>query len=164
MRGFVFFLVFISSLPLIFVSPFNGVLIWYAFSLDDFSCGKEATAPYAARGIDVAVFGMDDDHFIVCARPRRRCLGKMATRQQNIDHVPGRIRADDDARAGGATDMGGGSFRWHLGGEGRDLVSPSRRRLWYPRARRGGDGRQQRIRPRSRHARAVAVLSVADRG
>jgi probable O-glycosylation ligase (exosortase A-associated) len=36
MRGFVFFLVFMSSLPLIFVSPFNGVLIWYAFSLGNF--------------------------------------------------------------------------------------------------------------------------------
>lgn len=36
MRGLVFFLAFISSLPLIFVSPFNGVLIWYAFSLGNF--------------------------------------------------------------------------------------------------------------------------------
>src|ERR1700746_3446200 len=36
MRGFVFFLIFISSLPFIFVSPFNGVLIWYVFSLGDF--------------------------------------------------------------------------------------------------------------------------------
>src|SRR5713101_6159082 len=36
MRGFVFFLVFISSLPLIFVSPFNGVLMWYVFSLGNF--------------------------------------------------------------------------------------------------------------------------------
>lgn len=36
MRGLVFFLVFISSLPLIFISPFNGVLIWYVFSLGNF--------------------------------------------------------------------------------------------------------------------------------
>src|SRR5438034_328906 len=36
MRGYLFFLVFISCLPLIFVSPFNGVLIWYAFSLGNF--------------------------------------------------------------------------------------------------------------------------------
>ncbi len=36
MRGFVFFLVFLSSLPYIFVSPFNGVLIWYVFSLGNF--------------------------------------------------------------------------------------------------------------------------------
>src|SRR5215469_15275120 len=36
MRGLVFFLVFVSSLPFIFVSPFNGVLAWYAFSLTDF--------------------------------------------------------------------------------------------------------------------------------
>jgi probable O-glycosylation ligase (exosortase A-associated) len=36
MRGYLFLLVFISSLPLIFVSPFNGVLIWYAFSLGNF--------------------------------------------------------------------------------------------------------------------------------
>jgi putative inorganic carbon (HCO3(-)) transporter len=36
MRGLVFFLAFVSSLPLIFVSPFYGVLIWYALSLGDF--------------------------------------------------------------------------------------------------------------------------------
>src|SRR5215469_18002774 len=36
MRGLVFFLIFVSSLPLIFVSPFNGVLIWYVFSLGNF--------------------------------------------------------------------------------------------------------------------------------
>jgi probable O-glycosylation ligase (exosortase A-associated) len=36
MRGVVFFLVFTASLPLIFVSPFNGVLIWYVFSLGNF--------------------------------------------------------------------------------------------------------------------------------
>ena len=36
MRGIVFFLAFISSLPLIFISPFNGVLIWYVFSLGNF--------------------------------------------------------------------------------------------------------------------------------
>src|SRR5690348_6591232 len=36
MRGLVFFLIFISSLPLIFISPFNGVLIWYVFSLGNF--------------------------------------------------------------------------------------------------------------------------------
>jgi probable O-glycosylation ligase (exosortase A-associated) len=36
MRGIVFFLAFISSLPLIFVSPFYGVIIWYVFSLGNF--------------------------------------------------------------------------------------------------------------------------------
>jgi putative inorganic carbon (hco3(-)) transporter len=36
MRGFLFFLTFVSSLPLIFVSPFYGVLIWYVFSLGNF--------------------------------------------------------------------------------------------------------------------------------
>jgi len=36
MRGFLFFLVFVSSLPLICVSPFNGVLIWYVFSFGNF--------------------------------------------------------------------------------------------------------------------------------
>src|SRR5262250_3273010 len=36
MRGLIFFIVFVSSLPLIFISPFNGVLIWYAFSLGNF--------------------------------------------------------------------------------------------------------------------------------
>jgi putative inorganic carbon (HCO3(-)) transporter len=36
MRGLLFFLVFMASLPLIFVSPFNGVLIWYIFSLGNF--------------------------------------------------------------------------------------------------------------------------------
>jgi putative inorganic carbon (hco3(-)) transporter len=36
MRGYLFLLIFISSLPLIFVSPFNGVLIWYVFSLGNF--------------------------------------------------------------------------------------------------------------------------------
>jgi probable O-glycosylation ligase (exosortase A-associated) len=36
MRGIVFFLVFVASLPLIFISPFNGVLVWYGFSLGNF--------------------------------------------------------------------------------------------------------------------------------
>ena len=36
MRGLVFLLAFVSSLPLIFVSPFNGVLIWYVFSIGNF--------------------------------------------------------------------------------------------------------------------------------
>jgi len=36
MRGLVFFLAFVSSLPFIFLSPFNGVLIWYVFSLGNF--------------------------------------------------------------------------------------------------------------------------------
>src|SRR5207302_3966506 len=36
MRGLLFFLVFTASLPLIIVSPFNGVLIWYVFSLGNF--------------------------------------------------------------------------------------------------------------------------------
>src|ERR1700730_8482733 len=31
-----FFLAFVSSLPFIFISPFNGVLVWYAFSLGNF--------------------------------------------------------------------------------------------------------------------------------
>src|SRR5215831_10907340 len=36
MRGIAFCLLFLSSLPLIFVSPFYGVLIWYVFSLGNF--------------------------------------------------------------------------------------------------------------------------------
>jgi hypothetical protein len=36
MRGLLFFLVFVSALPLIFVSPFNGVLLWYVFSLGNY--------------------------------------------------------------------------------------------------------------------------------
>jgi putative inorganic carbon (HCO3(-)) transporter len=36
MRGLFFFMVFVASLPLIFVSPFNGVLAWYIFSLGNF--------------------------------------------------------------------------------------------------------------------------------
>ena len=36
MRGMAFFLAFVASLPLIFISPFNGVLIWYVFSLGNF--------------------------------------------------------------------------------------------------------------------------------
>jgi probable O-glycosylation ligase (exosortase A-associated) len=36
MRGFAFFLAFVASLPFIFVSPFNGVLVWYVFSLGNF--------------------------------------------------------------------------------------------------------------------------------
>jgi len=36
MRGLLFFVVFVSSMPLIFVSPFNGVLIWYVFSLGNY--------------------------------------------------------------------------------------------------------------------------------
>jgi probable O-glycosylation ligase (exosortase A-associated) len=36
MRGLGFFLVFVAGLPLIFVSPFNGVLAWYVFSLGNF--------------------------------------------------------------------------------------------------------------------------------
>jgi putative inorganic carbon (HCO3(-)) transporter len=36
MRGIIFFVIFLSSLPLIFVSPFYGVLIWYVFSLGNF--------------------------------------------------------------------------------------------------------------------------------
>jgi len=35
-RGLLFFLAFVSSLPFIFISPFNGVLAWYAFSLGNF--------------------------------------------------------------------------------------------------------------------------------
>src|SRR5262245_58887801 len=36
MRGLLFFVLFVSSLPLVFVSPFNGVLIWYIFSFGNF--------------------------------------------------------------------------------------------------------------------------------
>ena len=36
MRGIAFFLGFVACLPLIFVSPFNGVLAWYVFSLGNF--------------------------------------------------------------------------------------------------------------------------------
>ena len=36
MRGLAFFLVFMAALPFAFVSPFNGVLLWYCFSLGNF--------------------------------------------------------------------------------------------------------------------------------
>src|ERR1700741_1630157 len=36
MRGIGFFMVFVACLPFIFVSPFNGVLTWYIFSLGNF--------------------------------------------------------------------------------------------------------------------------------
>lgn len=36
MRGLVFLSAFIASIPLIFVSPFNGVIVWYVFSLGNF--------------------------------------------------------------------------------------------------------------------------------
>src|SRR6202008_3017298 len=36
MRGLAFFMVFVASLPFIFVSPFTGVLAWYVFSLGNF--------------------------------------------------------------------------------------------------------------------------------
>jgi probable O-glycosylation ligase (exosortase A-associated) len=36
LRGLLFFSAFVSSLPFIFMSPFNGVLVWYAFSLGNF--------------------------------------------------------------------------------------------------------------------------------
>jgi putative inorganic carbon (hco3(-)) transporter len=36
MRGLLFLLAFASSLPFIFISPFNGVLVWYVFSLGHF--------------------------------------------------------------------------------------------------------------------------------
>jgi len=36
MRGLVFLVAFIASIPLIFVNPFNGVLVWYVFSLGNF--------------------------------------------------------------------------------------------------------------------------------
>ena len=36
MRGILFLLAFVSCLPFIFVSPFNGVLIWNVFSLGGF--------------------------------------------------------------------------------------------------------------------------------
>jgi len=35
-RGLLFLLAFVSSLPFIFISPFNGILAWYAFSLGNF--------------------------------------------------------------------------------------------------------------------------------
>ena len=35
MRGLLFFLAFVSSIPFIFISPFNGVLAWYAFSFSN---------------------------------------------------------------------------------------------------------------------------------
>jgi putative inorganic carbon (HCO3(-)) transporter len=36
LRGLLFLLAFVSSLPFIVISPFNGVLAWYAFSLGNF--------------------------------------------------------------------------------------------------------------------------------
>jgi putative inorganic carbon (HCO3(-)) transporter len=36
MRGLAFFLAFVSSMPVIFVAPFFGVVVWYIFSLGNF--------------------------------------------------------------------------------------------------------------------------------
>jgi putative inorganic carbon (hco3(-)) transporter len=36
MRGLLFILAFVSSLPFVFKSPFNGALLWYVFSLGNF--------------------------------------------------------------------------------------------------------------------------------
>src|SRR5215469_4214256 len=36
MRGYAFVLLYLFSLTLILKSPFNGVLVWYAFSLGNF--------------------------------------------------------------------------------------------------------------------------------
>src|SRR5215469_14814406 len=36
MRGIVWITLFVSSLPFVFVSPFNGVQLWYVFSLGNF--------------------------------------------------------------------------------------------------------------------------------
>src|SRR4051812_45070241 len=37
MRGLLFFVIFVASMPLIFVSPFYGVLMWYILSLGNFT-------------------------------------------------------------------------------------------------------------------------------
>ena len=50
MRGLLVFLAFVASLPFVFVSPFNGILVWYAFSLGNFHrlvWGFFANIPYA---------------------------------------------------------------------------------------------------------------------
>src|SRR6516165_8023890 len=51
MRGYAFILLYLSSLALIFTGPFNGVLVWYAFSLGNFHTliwdTSLATLPYA---------------------------------------------------------------------------------------------------------------------
>jgi putative inorganic carbon (HCO3(-)) transporter len=57
MRGYAFLLVYLWSLTLIFKTPFNGVLVWYAFSLGNFHTliwdRSLATLPYA-YGIAIA--------------------------------------------------------------------------------------------------------------
>jgi probable O-glycosylation ligase (exosortase A-associated) len=51
MRGYAFLLVYLWSLALIFKTPFNGVLVWYAFSFGNFHTliwdPSLATLPYA---------------------------------------------------------------------------------------------------------------------
>jgi len=51
MRGYAFLLLYLCSLMLIFRTPFNGVLVWYAFSLGNFHTliwdSSLATLPYA---------------------------------------------------------------------------------------------------------------------
>src|SRR5215813_14691898 len=50
MRGLLVFLAFVASVPFVFVSPFNGILVWYAFSLGNFHrlvWGFFANIPYA---------------------------------------------------------------------------------------------------------------------
>jgi probable O-glycosylation ligase (exosortase A-associated) len=51
MRGYAFIVLYLFSLTLIFKSPFNGVLVWYAFSLGNFHTliwdSSLSTLPYA---------------------------------------------------------------------------------------------------------------------
>ena len=50
MRGLLLFLAFVASVPFVFVSPFNGILVWYAFSLGNFHrlvWGFFGSIPYA---------------------------------------------------------------------------------------------------------------------
>src|SRR6516164_1549404 len=51
MRGYAFLLLYLCSLMLIFRTPFNGVLVWYAFSLGNFHTliwdSSLSTLPYA---------------------------------------------------------------------------------------------------------------------
>ena len=71
MRGFGFFLAFVASLPFVFVSPFNGVLLWYVFSLGVvvLSNRQETAADHSARYIDADVFDMDHIYLVVRTRP-----------------------------------------------------------------------------------------------
>src|SRR6266567_3052263 len=127
MRGLLFFLAFVSALPLIFVSPFNGVLLWYVFSLGNYHTLIWG-APFATGGIDVALYVLDDDNIVLCVGARFDGVEQMDRDSKDIVHVSRRVCVDDDARASEPARLGGCPRSWRMGSERRDHVASPRGR------------------------------------